>query len=129
MIKITDAAAEQIRAVANNPDVYGMVLRVAAYQEDDGSVNYGMGFDQEREADEQLIVIHPSLDQAFVPEYYVAWIVFHEMLHDVYGVEQKRHRRVVHPPEFGVLEQSFPDFARAKDWEAHNLDRLLRFHR
>ena len=56
MIKITDAAAEQIRAVANNPDVYGMVLRVAAYQEDDGSVNVGMGFDQEREVDEQLIV-------------------------------------------------------------------------
>lgn len=56
MIKITDAAAEQIRAVSNNPDVYGMVLRVAAYQEDDGSVNFGMGFDQEREADEQLIV-------------------------------------------------------------------------
>ena len=56
MIKITDAAAEQIRAASNNPDVHGMVLRVAAYQEDDGSVNYGMGFDQEREADEQLIV-------------------------------------------------------------------------
>ena len=56
MIKITDAAAEQIRAAANNPDVHGMVLRVAAYQEDDGSVNFGMGFDQEREADEQLIV-------------------------------------------------------------------------
>ena len=56
MIKITDPAAEQIRAAANNPDVYGMVLRVAAYQEDDGSVNFGMGFDQEREADEQLIV-------------------------------------------------------------------------
>ena len=56
MIKITDAAAEQIRAVANNPDVYGMALRVAAYQEDDGSVNYAMGFDHEREADEQLIV-------------------------------------------------------------------------
>lgn len=55
MIKITDAAAEQIRAVANNPDVYGMVLRVAAYQEDDGSVNYAMGFDHERAADEQLI--------------------------------------------------------------------------
>lgn len=56
MIKITDAAAEQIRVASNNPDVHGMVLRVAAYQEDDGSVNYGMGFDQEREADEQLIV-------------------------------------------------------------------------
>lgn len=56
MIKITDAAAEQIRTASNNPDVHGMVLRVAAYQEEDGSVNFGMGFDQEREADEQLIV-------------------------------------------------------------------------
>ena len=55
MIKITDSAAEQIRAVSNNPDVFGMVLRVAAYQEDDGHVNFAMGFDHEREADEQLI--------------------------------------------------------------------------
>lgn len=56
MIKITDAAAAQIRAANNNPDVYEMILRVAAYQEDDGSVNFGMGFDTEREADEHLIV-------------------------------------------------------------------------
>jgi iron-sulfur cluster assembly protein len=56
MIKITDAAAEQIRVANNNPDVFDMILRVAAYQEDDGSVNYGMGFDIEREADEHLVV-------------------------------------------------------------------------
>ena len=56
MIKITDAAAEQIRVANNNPDVFDMVLRVAAYQEDDGSVNYGMGFDIEREADEHLVI-------------------------------------------------------------------------
>ncbi len=56
MIKITDAAAAQIRAANNNPDVFGMILRVAAYQEDDGSVNYGMGFDNEREADEHLVI-------------------------------------------------------------------------
>jgi iron-sulfur cluster assembly protein len=56
MIKITDAAAEQIRAANNNPDVFEMILRVAAYQEDDGSVNYGMGFDTERADDEHLIV-------------------------------------------------------------------------
>lgn len=56
MIKITDAAAAQIRAANNNPDVFEMVLRVAAYQEDDGSVNYGMGFDIEREADEHLVL-------------------------------------------------------------------------
>lgn len=56
MINITDAAAAQIRVANNNPDVFEMVLRVAAYQEDDGSVNYGMGFDIERAADEHLIV-------------------------------------------------------------------------
>lgn len=56
MIKITDAAAEQIRRANNNPDVFELILRVAAYQEDDGSVNYGMGFDSEREADEHLVV-------------------------------------------------------------------------
>lgn len=56
MIKITDAAAEQIRVAAQQPDVQGMVLRIAAYQDEDGDVNFGMGFDQEREADEQLIV-------------------------------------------------------------------------
>ena len=56
MIKITDAAAAQIRVANNNPDVFEMILRVAAYQEDDGSVNYGMGFDTEREADEHLVV-------------------------------------------------------------------------
>ncbi len=56
MITITDAAAAQIRVANNNPDVFDMILRVAAYQEDDGDVNFGMGFDIEREADEQLIV-------------------------------------------------------------------------
>jgi iron-sulfur cluster assembly protein len=56
MIKITDSAAAQIRVANNNPDVFDLILRVAAYQEDDGSVNYGMGFDTEREADEHLVV-------------------------------------------------------------------------
>lgn len=56
MIKITDAAAEQIRRANNNPDVFEMILRIAAYQEEDGGVNYGMGFDTERAEDEHLIV-------------------------------------------------------------------------
>ena len=55
MIKITDAAAEQIRVATNNPDAVDMVLRIAARQLDDGSITYGMGFDQEREADEQVV--------------------------------------------------------------------------
>jgi iron-sulfur cluster assembly protein len=55
MIKITEAAAKQIRAAAQGPEAQNMVLRLAARQLNDGSVTYGMGFDQEREADEQVI--------------------------------------------------------------------------
>lgn len=56
MIKITDAAAMQIRIAAALPDVAGMVLRVAAKRLNDDSIHYGMGFDQEREADEQVVI-------------------------------------------------------------------------
>lgn len=56
MIKITDAAAAQIKIAANNPDVAGMILRVAAKRMNDDSITFGMGFDQEREADELVIV-------------------------------------------------------------------------
>lgn len=76
---------------------------------------------------ERLIRIHPCLDQPFVPHYYVAWVIYHEMLHEVFGEETVNGRRCVHPPEFRVLEESYPDFVRCKDWENKNLNRLLRF--
>jgi len=76
---------------------------------------------------DKLIRIHPCLDQRFVPNYYVAWVIFHEMLHEVLGVEQVNGRRQTHPPEFIALEESFPDFERCKEWEKRHLGRLLKF--
>ena len=58
---------------------------------------------------------------------YVAWVIYHEMVHEVFGEETVNGRRCVHPPEFRVLEESYPDFARCKVWEDKNLNRLLRF--
>ncbi|MBN1962737.1 MAG: hypothetical protein JW841_17540 [Deltaproteobacteria bacterium] len=77
---------------------------------------------------DRLIRIHPALDQAFVPHYYVTWIVFHEMLHDVFGIDQNR-KQAVHPPELKVVEQTFPHYALCKQWEKQNLFRLLRFRK
>lgn len=74
-----------------------------------------------------LIRVHPSLDQAFVPRRYVAWVVFHEMLHEVLGVAKRGGRRSMHPPEFGALEETFPDFRECKAWERQHLHRLLCF--
>jgi len=77
--------------------------------------------------EDNLIVIHPALDQSFVPEHYISWVVYHEMLHEVLGCETKNGRRKIHPPEFVVLEESFPSFAISKQWEEQNLHRLLRY--
>ncbi len=45
MIKITPVAAEQIRNSANQGQMGGMSLRLAATRNPDGSIHYGMGFD------------------------------------------------------------------------------------
>ena len=45
MIKITPTAAEQIRNSASQGQVDNMALRIAATRNPDGSIHYGMGFD------------------------------------------------------------------------------------
>src|SRR5215813_10668747 len=75
----------------------------------------------------RVIRIHPALDQPRVPRYFVEWIVFHEMLHDLYRARRGDDgRRCVHPPEFVDHERRFHDFHKAQAWENENLDVLLR---
>jgi len=70
MIDIRPAAAEQIRAALQSQSEPGLVLRVAARRGDDGATEYGMGFDERREQDEEvvteagitLLVSPPSLE-------------------------------------------------------------------
>lgn len=77
--------------------------------------------------DLSLIRIHPALDQAFVPEFYVDSVVFHEMLHQRHGVmRSKSGRRVIHSPAFLAEERSFAFYEAARAWEAEHLSRLLR---
>lgn len=78
--------------------------------------------------EQELIRIHPALDQAFVPVYFVESVVFHEMLHEWHGVvETKDGRRCVHSAEFQADEQRYPLFREARRWEAKNLAKLLRY--
>ena len=76
--------------------------------------------------EDRIIRIHPALDQEFVPDYFVAWIVFHEMLHGKHEVRREHGRRRFHTQAFMDEERTFPDFARACAWEKQHLDRLLR---
>lgn len=55
MLKVTDAAIKQIKESATQSNMVGMPLRVAASRNKDGSINYGMGFDENKSDDDAVI--------------------------------------------------------------------------
>jgi hypothetical protein len=77
-------------------------------------------------AQDRLIRIHPLLDQAFVPHYVIANVVFHEMLHQLFPRQRVQGRWRLHPPEFRRHERLFPHYQQAEQWQRQHLLRLLR---
>jgi hypothetical protein len=75
--------------------------------------------------EDRLIRIHPALDRPGVPRYFVEWIVFHEMLHQVFDIPTRNGRRQFHTAEFLERERRFEHYERARQWERRHLDRLL----
>jgi hypothetical protein len=73
----------------------------------------------------RVIRIHPTLDRPEVPEFYVAAVVFHEMLHQVVPVHERNGRRVVHGAEFRRREKAYADYQRSREWEKRHLGLLL----
>src|ERR1019366_8988446 len=78
---------------------------------------------------DRLIRVHPGLDQKWVPRYFVAYIVYHEMLHHVIPGSRGLGRVNLHPPEFKERERQFRHFERAMQWEKRHVARLLRGRR
>jgi hypothetical protein len=72
-----------------------------------------------------LIRVHPVLDATWVPDFFVEYIVYHEMLHHVLGMPMRNGRRNLHGREFRARERQFQRYAEAIAWEHANLDRLL----
>lgn len=54
MFRLTKAAADQVRHAATQGGTEGMVLRLAAQQKVNGSIEYLMGFDEVKEDDIRL---------------------------------------------------------------------------
>ncbi len=75
--------------------------------------------------DARIIRIHPTLDRPQVPAFYVAAVVFHEMLHQAVPAREARGRRIVHGAEFRRRERAYPDHDRARLWEERHLGLLL----
>jgi hypothetical protein len=77
--------------------------------------------------EDRLIRLHRSLDRAFVPGFFVEWIVFHEMLHQVHDILVKNGRREFHSKEFLADEMRFEHYDEARAWERAHLDQLLTY--
>jgi len=68
------------------------------------------------------IRIHPLLDDAAVPSYFLEFVVYHEMLHAVCPARIDMQGAIrSHTPEFRRREQLFPQFEAAKEWEKKSL--------
>ncbi|MBN1518210.1 hypothetical protein JXA32_16730 [Candidatus Sumerlaeota bacterium] len=76
--------------------------------------------------DEQCIRIHPLLDDPRIPEFYLRFVVYHEMLHHLSSEDRTASgRRRHHSPEFRRREAQFKEHAAATAFEP-KLHRLMR---
>jgi len=73
-----------------------------------------------------LVRIHPVLDQQAVPEWVVAFVVYHELLHALVPSKRIGRKLIHHGAEFRARERAHPDFERATEWEKRHLQRLIR---
>ncbi|MBL8859958.1 MAG: hypothetical protein JNL28_15730 [Planctomycetes bacterium] len=77
--------------------------------------------------DPRLVRIHPVLDQAGVPAWFVRFVLFHELLHAVHPPERGSDNRWVHHGrKFRRAERAYVDFERAVEWEKRHLKALIR---
>jgi len=73
----------------------------------------------------ETIVISKTLDSTEVPEWFVEYILYHEMLHIKHPARLINGRRYYHTKAFRTDEQRFPHFQDAQLW----LDQIVRQRR
>ena len=66
---------------------------------------------------QNVIKINPILNDREVPDYFIEYIVYHEMLHAVYPPIRIGPKRAVHHKKFLEMEKTFPHYDIAKKWE------------
>ena len=74
------------------------------------------------DAAHDTITISKALDSTEVPEWFVEYILFHEMLHIKHPARLINGRRYYHTPAFRAEERSYPRYQHAQEW----LDRVIR---
>ena len=65
------------------------------------------------------IIISRSLDLESVPDYVVAYVMYHEMLHVKHQSRFVKGRRIFHTPAFRAEEKQFAEYDDAIQWLEH----------
>jgi len=63
------------------------------------------------------ILINSVLDRKNVPNYFIRYVVYHEMLHSTLREKMKNGKKLVHTSEFRRRERLFKDYENAMAWE------------
>ncbi len=72
-----------------------------------------------------IVRIHPVLDHASVPDWFVGFVVFHELLHAAFPPQPGRTRIRIHTVAFRDAERTHPRYADALLWEEGHISELL----
>lgn len=74
----------------------------------------------------RLIKINRLLDNTYFPDYFVAYVIYHEMLHYVHPayVDEKGQKHI-HSKEFKEREKKFRYFKHAQEWIRENQNYLF----
>lgn len=87
--------------------------RPAAKSRNRRSIKFGSWYSKSR-----TVRIHPALDDPTVPEFFVEYIIYHELLHALFPPESgPEGRRQVHNPEFQRFERKFKRYQEARYFE------------
>lgn len=71
------------------------------------------------------ITINRKLDRPDIPRYFVEFVLFHEMLHEVLGIgERADGKRDIHGNLFQLMEGTYPDYHKAVRFERELVKRL-----
>lgn len=74
----------------------------------------------------QLVKIHRMMDSSLFPEYFVRFVIYHEMLHHIcpaYYDQNGRHH--IHTPEFKRREREFREYDEAQNWMKNNTNHFF----
>ncbi|HEV7843832.1 MAG TPA: SprT-like domain-containing protein [Pyrinomonadaceae bacterium] len=67
------------------------------------------------DAAHDTIVVSKTLDATDIPEWFVEYVLYHEMLHIKHPARLVKGRRVYHTNAFRLEEQRFPSYQEAQD--------------